>query len=250
MTTTSNSIENQTTHRRNFIKFLAGGAAALGLTAIANPLNSYAQQKGAAKPASPKAAKSPADAWFDKVKGSHRVVYDATRPHEIMPFAWPKVFLLTNVATGTPESDCGVVVVLRHDAICYAFKDKMWEKYSFGDVFKATEIGGAFQAKDAPVAVNTRNPFWNAQPGDFKIPGFGDVAISINELQASGVMFCVCNAAMTVYSTVLANKMGIKQEVVMNEWMSELIPGIQVVPSGVWALGRAQEHGCHYIFAG
>jgi intracellular sulfur oxidation DsrE/DsrF family protein len=41
-----------------------------------------------------------------------------------------------------------------------------------------------------------------------------------------------------------------KAEDVMNEWKANLIPGIQIVPSGVWALGRAQEHGCQYIFAG
>jgi len=29
-----------------------------------------------------------------------------------------------------------------------------------------------------------------------------------------------------------------------------LFPGIQVVPSGVMAVGRAQEHGCTYCFAG
>jgi len=28
------------------------------------------------------------------------------------------------------------------------------------------------------------------------------------------------------------------------------LPGIQPVPSGVWAIGRAQEHGCAYCFAG
>ena len=55
---------------------------------------------------------------------------------------------------------------------------------------------------------------------------------------------------MSVFSTVLAGKMNMKQEDVMNEWKEELIPGIQIVPSGVWALGRAQEHGCKYIFAG
>lgn len=246
----SSSIEKLKTHRRGFIRTIASGAAALGLTVLASPLKAYAQQKGTAKPLATKATKGEADAWFDKVKGSHRVVYDATHPHEVMPFAWPKVFLLTNAATGTPENDCGVVVVLRHEAICYAFKDKLWEKYNFSDVFKAGEIGPAFQAADAATATKTRNPFWNAKPGDFKLPGFGAVPIGINDLQASGVMFCVCNAAMTVYAAVLADKMGMKPEEVMNEWKSELIPGIQMVPSGVWALGRAQEHGCKYIFAG
>ena len=88
------------------------------------------------------------------------------------------------------------------------------------------------------------------KPGDFMLPGVGTVPIGIPELQASGVMFCVCGAAMNVYSTVLAGKMGMKPEDVMKEWKEGLIPGIQVVPSGVWALGRAQEHGCSYIFAG
>ena len=240
---------NTTTKRRGFIATLTAGVAAIGLAAITSPINLLGQQKPAAvkKPAAPM---DPADKWFNKIKGSHRVVYDATEPNEIMPFAWPKVFLLTNQATGTPENDCGVVVVLRHAAIGYAFQDRMWEKYNFVDVFKAAEIGPAFQAPDAATALKTRNPFWNAKPGDFVIPGFGPVPIGINDLQASGVMFCVCNAAMTVYSSVLAGNMGMKPEDVLNEWKKELIPGIQVVPSGVWALGRAQEHGCKYIFAG
>lgn len=235
------------THRRGFLGMLASGATALGITALASPFQLNAQEK---KKAMAPPAKSPADAWFNKIKGSHRVVYDATRPHEVMPFAWPRVFLLTNAATGTPETDCGVVVVLRHDAIPYAFKDKMWEKYNFAEVFKAGELGPGFQAADAATAAKTRNPFWNPKPGDFKVPGIGPVQIGINELQISGVLFCVCHAAMTVYSAVISEKMGMKQEDVMKEWTNNVIDGIQIVPSGVWALGRAQEHKCAYIFAG
>ncbi|MBK5286440.1 MAG: hypothetical protein JJE25_13660, partial [Bacteroidia bacterium] len=173
----TDNIEKQKTHRRGFIGILASGAAALGLTALATPLSLNAQQKGVAKPASPAAPKSEADMWFDKVKGKHRVVYDATRPHEVMPFAWPRVFLITNAATGTPESDCGVVVILRHEAIPYAFQDKMWEKYNFAEMFKAGDVGPAFQAADAATATRTRNPFWNPKPGDFKMPGFGNLPI-------------------------------------------------------------------------
>ncbi len=85
---------------------------------------------------------------------------------------------------------------------------------------------------------------------DFKLPGFGNVDIGINELQASGVMFAVCEAAISVYSTVVADKMKMDADAVKKDWMSGLLPGIQPVPSGVWALGRAQENGCGYIFAG
>jgi hypothetical protein len=42
--------------------------------------------------------------------------------------------------------------------------------------------------------------------------------------------------------------MNLKPEDVKADWMKGLLPGIHVVPSGVWALGRAQEHGCGYCF--
>src|SRR5262245_14533284 len=194
----------QNTHRRGFLGMLASGAAALGLTALTAPLQVNAQEKkGGTKP-QPAMPRNEADVWFDKVKGRHRVVYDATEPNEIFAFAWPKVFIITNAATGTPATDCGVVVVLRHAAIGYAFQDAMWEKYDFGDMFKANEVGPAFKAADAATATKTRNPFWNTKPGDFQIPGSGSVDIGIKDLMKDGVMFCVCNAAMTVYSAAAA----------------------------------------------
>lgn len=223
------------TDRRGFLGSLATGAAAVGLATFTPSLNLHAEEKTFLNDDDP-------DAWFNKIKGKHKMVFDATQPHEVMPFAWPKVFLLTNAGTGTPEKDCGVVVVLRHNAIPYAFEDRLWEKYKFGEMFKADD--------PKTKALSTRNPFWKPQKGDFKIPGIGEVQIGINELQASGVMFCVCNMAITVYTNVAAGMMKMEAADVMKDWMSGLLPDIQVVPSGVWALGRAQEHGCSYCFAG
>jgi intracellular sulfur oxidation DsrE/DsrF family protein len=231
------------TNRRKFLGTLGTGAAAMGIASLVTPFQQIHASPG-------NTFNDDADEWFKKLKGKHRIVFDATRPHEIMPFIWPRVFLLTNEATGTPTKENGVVVILRHDAIPYAFEDRLWAKYKFAEVFKAGELGRAFQAADAATAANVRNPFWKPKKGDFKAPGFGDVAIGINELQESGVMFCVCNAAMTVYSNALAPGMNMKAEDVYNDWKAGLLPGIQIVPSGVWAIGRAQEHGCAYCFAG
>jgi intracellular sulfur oxidation DsrE/DsrF family protein len=244
-----NDNHTQTTARRGFLAKVAGGLAAIGLAGLTKPIEAIAQEKKGG-PAKTPAAMHPADVWFNKVKGSHRVVYDSTEPHEIMPFAWSKVFLMTNEATGSPKTDCGVVVVLRHAAIGYAFQDEAWSKYNFTELFNAKDHGPAFQAADAKTGPLMRNPFWNVKHGDFALPGIGAVDIGIKDLQNEGVMFCVCNAAMTVYSNIVAQQKGITAEEVMKDWMSQLIPGIQVVPSGVWALGRAQEHGCKYIFAG
>ena len=230
-----------TTHRRGFLGAITKGAAAFGLTSLALPFN----QLMASEPVSrEKITYAPADAdqWFNQVKGRHKIVYDATQPHEIYPFAWPKVFLLTNQATGTPAADCGVVVVLRHTALAYAFDDWVWAKYKFGEIFKAPDP----KTKQPSL----RNPFWKPKPGDFKLPGVGEVQIGINELQASGVMFCVCNMAIMVYSAVVADMMKMTAADVMKDWKSGLLPGVQVMPSGVWAVGRAQEHGCQYCYAG
>jgi intracellular sulfur oxidation DsrE/DsrF family protein len=56
--------------------------------------------------------------------------------------------------------------------------------------------------------------------------------------------------AITVYSAALAQTMGLNAAEVKKDWLNNILPGIQVVPSGVWAVGRAQEHGCAYCFVG
>ena len=72
----------------------------------------------------------------------------------------------------------------------------------------------------------------------------------IKDLQARGSMFCVCDLATKVYSSAVAANMGLNADDVYKEMVASILPGIKLVPSGVWALGRAQNRGCGYIFAG
>jgi intracellular sulfur oxidation DsrE/DsrF family protein len=230
-----------TPSRRGFLTEIAAGAAALGIASFVQPLALSASPDVRSQKMF-STAPDDADAWFKQIKGKHRIIFDVPHPHEILPFAWPRVFLLTNIATGTPEKENNVVVVLRHEAIPYAFEDRLWAKYKFGETFKADD-----PATKAPAV---RNPFWKPKPGDYKIPGIGNVDIGIDQLQDSGVMFCVCDAAMTVYSAAIAGGMNQDPAEVKKDWLAGLLPGVQVVPSGIWAVGRAQEHGCSYCFAG
>ncbi len=224
------------TNRRNFLGTLATGAAAVGLTSIAPSLNAFAGEKFDHR------VYGDPEEMFKKITGKHRVVYDATEPNGIYPFVWPYIFLATNEMTGTPNKDCNVVVVLRHNGLGYALSDAMWSKYKLGELFKAPDP----KTKEPA----TRNPFWKPQSGDYAVPGVGEVQIGIDQLQQRGVMFCACNMAITVYSAAAAGKMNLKPEDVKKEWTENVLPGIQIVPSGVWALGRAQEKQCAYIFAG
>ena len=227
---------NLSTNRRAFIGTLATGAAAASLAGLATPIQAFAKETQHFTPDDP-------DAWFKKLDGKkHKIVFDVTEPNGMMPFAWPRVFLITNTMTGTAEKDSGVVVILRHEAIPFAMDTSLWTKYKFGEVFKITDD----KTKESAV----KNAFWKPGKDDFQVPGLGSVQIGINELQDSGVMFGVCNMALTVYSAVVAQMTNMKQEDVYNEWKKGILPGIQIVPSGVWAVGRAQEHGCGYCFAG
>lgn len=221
------------TNRRAFLGTLATGATAMGFAGLASPLQAMANanETFAINDEDP-------DAWFNKINGKHRMVFDVTEPKGLFPFAWPRVYLLTNAATGTPEKESSVVVVLRHEAIPYAMNNALWSKYNFGKVFKINDD----KTKESAM----RNAFYKPNAGDFQIPGVGPVAIGINELQDSGVMFCVCNMALTVYSAAVAQGMNMSPSDVYNEWKAGVLPGIQIVPSGVWAVGRAQEHKCAY----
>jgi intracellular sulfur oxidation DsrE/DsrF family protein len=223
--------------RRGFLGTIASGAAAMGLATL-SPLQQIHANTGL------NSTDPDPEQLFKNLKGKHRAIFDVIAPNKenpILPFAWARVFLLTNEATGTPTKDNDVVVVLRHDGIPYAFEDKAWSKYGFGQMFGAMTPGTTNPA--------TKNDMWKpAKP--YEVPGIGPVPIAINDLQDSGVHFVVCNVAMTVYSAVIADKMKLKKEDVFNDFKASLLPGVTIVPSGVWAVGRAQENKCAYFYAG
>jgi len=227
--------KNQTNNpRRQFLGTVVSSVAAFGLSSMISPLTANAGNdfSGTGDP----------DEWFKQIKGKHRIVFDVPHANEIFPFAWPRIFLATNAATGTAEKDCTAVVVFRHTAIPFVMEDRLWAKYNFGEVFKIND-----PKTNKP---SIRNPFWKPNQGDFKVPGLGAVPIGINELQDSGVLFCACNMALIVYSAAVADAMKLDAEEVKKDWLSGILPGVEVMPAGIWAINRAQEKGCSYCFAG
>ncbi|MEO5601953.1 MAG: Tat (twin-arginine translocation) pathway signal sequence containing protein, partial [Cyclobacteriaceae bacterium] len=193
---------------------------------------------GSALPSEKTYLPSDADQWFKKVKGSHRIVYDASEPHNGFPVIWSWVYYKTNNQTGSPDNDLTAVVVLRHNAIPFAMEDRLWEKYKMGEFFKIND--------NTTKASAIRNLYWMPKDGDFPLPGID----GIKRQQERGAMFCVCDMAITVMSGFAAKGMNLDPEEVRKDWLSGVLPGIQVVPSGVWAIGRAQEKDCAYCYAG
>ncbi|HUK20875.1 MAG TPA: twin-arginine translocation signal domain-containing protein [Gemmatimonadales bacterium] len=224
-------VSRLVTHRRGFLGRIAAGAAALTVGgAGVKPREALAELP----------LRSPADpqfsAWLAKMNGKHKMVFDVPAPNGGFAFAWARVFLNTaNDQYGTTDADNTAVVVLRHSGIPLGMQSPMWAKYKWGEFLKVND-------GDTPA---TRNLWVDAKPGELPLPG-----MAVNELLAKGVLIGICNVALTVYSGIVAKKMGLQADAVKQDWVANLVPGIQVVPSGVIAVSGAQEKGCGYCFGG
>jgi len=217
-------------YRRGFLGRLAATAAAgvAGLTPLrleAQP-TSHQPITGAVDPSF--------ETWLNRITGKHKMLFDAPEVNGGMPVVWPRVWLNGNNENyATKDGDNSAVIVLRHSAIPIAMQDALWAKYKLGEVFGI---------KDGETLA-VRNIFADVMP--LPLPATG-----LKALLASGAQVGCCNVALTVYSGMVAQKMSMDAAAVKAEWVAGLLPGVQVVPSGVLAVARSQEKGCVYCFAG
>lgn len=207
--------------RRNFFGRLAG-AAALGLGGLVS----------VASRAQPAAADSDGPDWPGNLKGHHKQVFDAYTANE----GWPLVFAYTFVATNSPGA-ATAVVVLRAAALPVALGGVVWEKYKIGKSLKIID-----PETKAPAV---KNPFLHPKPGVLRTDD-----ASVDRLLASGVVFGACNQALHGMSKMLAHNAGVSADEAAKEWAANVVPGITIIPSGVWGLNCAQEGGCTYCTGG
>jgi hypothetical protein len=228
------NANDYTTHRRGFLARLAAGSVALGLSAIPSPLRAATESS----PRGDGGAMPSPDDWLAGAKGKHRQVLDAVSVNNGMSLIWSMVFLNThNQASKLADKALTAVTVLRHDAIPIAFQDSVWKKYKLGEAFNVTD-----PATKAPAE---RNPFFHPKQGELFLPG-----MEVETLLGRGVVFGVCNLATTLFSGMRAEAIGVPKDEAYKEWVASLIPGMTLVPSGIWAVNNAQEHGCSYAYAG
>ncbi|HTS54717.1 MAG TPA: hypothetical protein VMH26_15700 [Burkholderiales bacterium] len=215
-------------NRRDFLG-LAATAAAAGLGAMVPVAGAVA------------ASDSPSTdftRWLDSITGTHKQLYDMPELNGGFGLVWSWAFFMTGAqAYGVPDSHLGVVVVLRHDALPLAFNDSAWAKYKLGEVFKIEDPD-----TKAPAV---RNPYY-LKPGAIPVP---DAALQ-KLIARPNMKVAACNLAITFYSGMVAQKMGLKHDDVKEDWTEAVFPGIQIVPSGVVACNGAVSRGCAYVFAG
>jgi hypothetical protein len=208
--------------RRNF--FRLAGATMLGLAGLASAASR-------ARAATPLAGDGPN--WPGKLRGRHRQVVDAHSVNGGFPLVFASTFLLTDPPPGSATS----VVILRSQGLVVALNSAVWEKYKIGESLKIID-----PETKAPAV---KNPFVNPKPG---ILQSDDSAV--DRLLGKGAVFGACNVALHGLSKRLASNADVSADDAAKEWAANLVPGITLLPSGVWGLNRAQEAGCTYCTGG
>jgi intracellular sulfur oxidation DsrE/DsrF family protein len=219
-----------TIDRRRFLGTLVAAAATASLATV--PGGSALAMEV------PVAGSGPFEEALKKISSrKYKQVFDAPRPNESLPVIWSWAFFNTLNQLKVTDQNIGCVVVLRHEAIPFAMEDRLWAKYKFGEVFKIDD-----KAAKAP---SMRNIVANVKPEDMPFP-----EMALDKMQARGVLFGVCDLAMTVYSMKLAEDAKMKPEDVKKDMVAGLLPGLVPLPSGVFAVNRAQAAGFTYCYAG
>jgi intracellular sulfur oxidation DsrE/DsrF family protein len=220
--------------RRAFLESVTLGAAALAASMTAAPMVSAMAESAARRRTG--SAGPWSDAWLDGIKGTHKQFFDGVTINDGFAMVFAANFLnLNKEAYGLTDHDLTAVVGLRHLAMLMALTDPMWEKYGIGKAFNITD--------PATKAIATRNPFLRKEGMPF--PGS-----EIPAIMSRGVIFTVCNVALTVLSGKVASAANVSADEAKKEWTAGIVPGMTIVPVGVLAVNRAQEKGCTYCYGG
>jgi hypothetical protein len=92
-----------------------------------------------------------------------------------------------------------------------------------------------------------RNPFLNAKENDKYALIWKDGGL--DDLIKRGAMVLACNLAFGGFAGIVADRTKQKKDDVHAEFQAALVPGVTLVPSGIFGVIRAEQGGCAYIRA-
>jgi intracellular sulfur oxidation DsrE/DsrF family protein len=173
--------------------------------------------------------------WIDSLaKAKYRVVFNGSEIAEGAALDYTSTFFEHyHDVHDTRDSDTRPVIVFRRLGTVMALNDAMWDRYNIGVDRKVDDPLTKAPAK--------RNPFWSAPVGDRHAP------MSIESLQKRGLICLACNVSLMSMGYSFGQKTGRDAAEVAKELRENLEPGGIVVPSGIFALIRAQNAGCAFM---
>jgi hypothetical protein len=216
---------------------LGVGAAAVAAGISARPAD--AQTPGAFQP-----SRHPEDAWLDQRAGTHRILIDAATAHgagEAFLYANNLFTAQKSAYAGGADADLALVVVLRHFAAAFAYTDAIWAKYG-------GPLGAAVSFTDPKTKQAPATNLYNKTGYGLSLPNLGT---TIDGVTKRGAYFAVCDTATHFLASQTAAAMGGGDAAaIYKEFAANLIANSRLVPNGVMAVTRSQEHGYSLLYAG
>jgi intracellular sulfur oxidation DsrE/DsrF family protein len=228
----------QLSQRREFLGQLAAGAVAVVMSGTG------AREAFAATIPTYDAAPTPSDRWLSQLTGANRQLFDIPDHGNGMGLFHVRNYLDTyHDFYHLDHPAVTAVVTLYNGTTMLAFNDEMWKKYELG---KPTKV---MDGNNSPA---TSNVFNKAPSGAASLSLTGAPLpipsdASISELQKRGAIFLLCNNAFRGWMGMLAAQTGARPEALGEEFLANMLPGVQLVPAMVIAIGQAQKHGCSYM---
>lgn len=172
--------------------------------------------------------------WMETVrKAKHRALFDAPMPGSVLDLA-TRYYKNIDTVYGPSAGRVCVVLNLRTRSVSMGLADAMWQKYPIGEDVKVTDPDtGAPARRNLDVRVSAEKA----------VQGYG----SLENLQARGAIFLICDFALEHLSNRLATATGTKAADVHAELRSNLVHGAVLVPSGVFGAMEAQNAGCAFF---
>jgi intracellular sulfur oxidation DsrE/DsrF family protein len=220
--------------RRLFLARLGTGVGVAGAAAVGSP--AAAAQAAADAPWRP--ARHAQDDWFDKIPGEHRFVFDTTTADGMaLGLRFASNYLKANEdGYGLKDSDLALVIIARHKSTSFGYNDAIWAKYG-KQLSEQAEFTDP-KTKQPP----TVNVFAAARDGSGQ-------ADTIDALVQNGVHFAVCQMATRAIAGRIARATGAEADSIFKEITANLVGNAHLVPAGIVAVNRAQEHGYSYVYA-
>jgi hypothetical protein len=220
------STDNNT-GRRDALKHLAGGAialASLGAAACAAPAQTISTTPSPIPPVS-----GPGNwdmSWLQRINKRRRMVFDTSDVSDGMGIGFVAAYLQgATDAYGDP--DASTVLVHRHSSVSIVLNDEMWKRIGLGETHKM---------KDSKTGEFVQvNPFLSKNQ---KNQEFAEG--SLDKLMEKGTIVVACNRALTARAYTLASKEKISRDEARKQVFAAIVPGVYVVPNGVFALCAAQ----------
>jgi hypothetical protein len=174
--------------------------------------------------------------WLEKIDRRRRMVFDTNEVSGGAGLSFVATYLAgAREAYGDP--DASTVLVHRHSSVPVILGDDIWRRMGLGETLEIKDPTTGEPAQ--------RNPFRAWQQGDKHSMVSADS--SIEALMKAGTIILACNFALTGYASMLANKEKIDKDQAKKDLYGAILPGVYVVPNGVFGVCAAQEANCGYI---